>query len=77
MLHEPLGGRGERLVQCRQPRGEHRVGPTVMHLVGGHQPDPGMVMLLVVPVVDPTAEVSRLFDAGEPLWERSADTSLS
>ena len=40
-----------------------------MHLVRRHQADPGMVMVLVVPVEEPTAKASGVLDAAEAFWE--------
>jgi len=41
----------------------------IMHLVRRHQADPGMVMVLVVPVEEPTAKASGVLDAAEAFWE--------
>ena len=45
------------------------VGLTVMHLIGRHQTDAGMVMLLIVPIEEPAAERFGILDAAEALWE--------
>ena len=42
---------------------------TVVHLVRGHEADPGMVMVLVVPVEELTAEASGVLDAAEAFRE--------
>ena len=47
----------------------NRVGLAVMHLVGGHQPDSDMVMLLIVPVEEPAAEAFGILDAAKALRE--------
>ncbi len=41
----------------------------IMHLVRGHQTDPGMVMLLVVPVEELAAEASGVLDTAEAFGE--------
>jgi len=43
----------------------HGVDLAVMHLVRGHQADPAMVMVLVVPVEEGAAEASGILDAAE------------
>ena len=45
------------------------VGLTVMHLIGRHQTDAGMVMLLIVPIEEAAAERFGILDAAEALWE--------
>src|SRR5580765_2994520 len=41
----------------------------VMHLVRGHEADPGMVMVLVVPIDKAAAEASGILDASEAFRE--------
>ena len=41
----------------------------VVHLVGRHQADAGMVVLLVVPIEEAAAEASGVLDAAEALGE--------
>jgi len=38
-----------------------------MHLIRRHQADPGMVVILVVPIEEPSAEVPGVLNALEPL----------
>ena len=45
------------------------VGLTVMDLIGCHQADAGMVMLLIVPIEEAAAERLGILDAAEALWE--------
>ena len=45
------------------------VGQTVVDLVGGHQADAQMVMVLVVPVEEGAAEGLGVLDGAEPLGE--------
>ena len=42
---------------------------TVMHLIGGHQADASVVMLLIVPVEEAAAERLGILGASEALWE--------
>ena len=49
--------------------GMNGVGLAVMNLVRGHQTDPGVVMVLIVPVEELTAEAFGVLDAAETLWE--------
>ena len=44
------------------------VGLTVMHLIGRHQADAGMVMLLIVPIEEAAAERLGILDAAEAPW---------
>src|ERR1700686_5240124 len=45
------------------------VGLTVMHLIGRHQTDTGMVMLLIVPIEESSTERLGILDAAEALWK--------
>ena len=45
------------------------VGLAVMHLVRGHEADPGVVVVLVIPIEEPAAEAPGVLDAAEALWE--------
>ena len=49
--------------------GVNGVGLAVMHVVRRHQADPGVVMVLVVPVEEAAAEAFGVFDAAEALRE--------
>ena len=56
-------------VQGPLPRGMHGVDLTVMNLVRGHQADPAVVVVLVVPGEELTAEAPGVLDAAEALGE--------
>ena len=45
------------------------IGLTVVDLVRCHQADPGMVMLLIVPIEEPAAEAFGILDAAKALRE--------
>jgi hypothetical protein len=45
------------------------VGLAVMHLIGRHQADAGMVMLLIVPIEEAAAERLGILDAAEAPWK--------
>ena len=64
-LDEALGVCTERLIERELARGVNGVDLAVMHLVRGHQTDPAMVMLLVVPVEEGSAEASGVLDTAE------------
>ena len=49
--------------------GVNGVDLAVMHLVRGHQADARMMMILVVPVEEGTAEASGVLDAAEAFRE--------
>ena len=51
------------------PGGVYGFGLTVMDLVGGHQADAAVVMILIVPVEEASAEVFGLLGGFEALWE--------
>ena len=51
------------------PGGMDLVGQTVMHLVGRHQADASMVMVLIVPVEEAATEGLCVLDAAEALRE--------
>jgi hypothetical protein len=59
----------ERLVEGDLPRGVNGVDLAMVRLVRGHEADPGMVMVLVVPVEELPAETSGVLDAAEAPWE--------
>jgi hypothetical protein len=56
-------------IECRQASGVNGVGPAVMHLVRGHQPDPGVVTLPIVPAEEGAAEAPGVLDAAEAFPE--------
>ena len=43
----------------------NRIGLAVMHLIGGHQPDAGVMMLLIVPIEEGAAERLGVRDAAK------------
>jgi hypothetical protein len=49
--------------------GVNGVDLAVMHLIRGHETDPGVVMVLIVPIEEAAAETSGVFDAAETFWE--------
>ena len=55
----------EGLVKGELAGGVNGVDLTVMNLVRGHEADPGMVMVLVVPVEEFPAEASGILNAAE------------
>ena len=44
-------------------------GLSVMNLVRGHEADPGVVMVLIVPCEEVAAKRLGVFDTTEPLWK--------
>jgi len=44
-------------------------GLSEMDLVGGHQPDPGVMVVLIVACEETAAECAGLFDGFEVSWE--------
>ena len=59
----------ERPVKGGLTGGVNGVDLAVMHLVRGHQPDPGVVVVLVVPIEECPAEASGILDAAEAFWK--------
>src|SRR5271157_2849767 len=68
-LDESLGIFTECLIKRDLAGHMNGVDLAIMHLVGGHQTDPGMVMVLVVPVEELAAEASGVLDTAEASWE--------
>ncbi len=52
------------------------IGLAVMHLVRGHEADPGLVVVLVIPIEEPAAEALGVLDAAETLGEGSCSTRV-
>ncbi len=52
--------------------GVNGVDLAIMDLIGGHETDPGMVMVLVVPIEEASAKASGVFDAAETFGPTSA-----
>ena len=59
----------ERTIECELTGGIDGVGLAIMHLIWGHQADPDVMMILVVPVEEASAEASGVLDAAEALGE--------
>ena len=56
-------GRGEECrVECCLSRGVDFFGLPKMDLVGRHQANPGVMMVLIIPCEEPAAECANLFD---------------
>ena len=68
-IDEPLTIFSERAVEGLLPRGMHGVDLTIMHLIRGHQADPGVVMILIVPGKEFPAEAPGVLDTAEAFWE--------
>ena len=59
----------ERTIECELTGGIDGVGLAIMHLIWGHQADPDVMMILVVPIEEASAEASGVLDAAEALGE--------
>ena len=59
----------ERVIEGVLSCGVNGVGLSIMDLVWGHQADPGVMMVLVVPVEEAAAEAFGILDAAEALGE--------
>jgi hypothetical protein len=66
---EAFGVSGEGAVEGGLACGLDCVGLTVMHLVGRHQADAGMVMILIVPIEESSAERLDILNAAEAPWK--------
>ena len=69
LADKPLGCVEERGVERGLARGVDCVGLSEVDLVGCHQADACMWMVLVIPSEEATAERAGLFDGLEPFWE--------
>src|SRR5450756_1599114 len=67
LCDEAFGVSAEGAVERDLPGSMDLVGQTVMHLVGCHQADPGMVMVLIVPIEEAATEGLGVLDAAEAL----------
>ena len=56
-------------IECVLTSGVDGVGLTVMHLVRGHQADPDVMMVPVVPVEEASAKALGVLDAAKALGE--------
>ena len=59
----------ERLIEDELAGGVNGVDLAIVHLVRGHEADPGMVMVLVVPIEEAAAETPGVLDATEAFRE--------
>ena len=59
----------ERPIERELTGGVDGLDLAVMDLVRGHQPDPGVVVVLIVPIEECAAEASGVLDAAEPFRE--------
>jgi hypothetical protein len=59
----------ERVIEDLLSSGVNDVDLAVMHLVRGHETDPGMVVVLVVPIEELAAETSGILHAAEAFGE--------
>ena len=57
------------MIECVLACGVNGIGLAVMHLVGCHETDTGVVMVLIVPIKKAAAETSGILDAAEPQGE--------
>ena len=64
---EALGGFAEGAIERDLTSGMDLVGLTIVHLVGRHQADAGVVMVLIVPIEEAAAERFGVLDATEAL----------
>jgi hypothetical protein len=72
-----LTKRAECAVECDLAGGVDLVGLTVVHLVGRHQADTGMVMILIVPIKEAAAERLGVLNTTETLkWLSEKGLSL-
>src|SRR6202051_596113 len=69
LVHEASGVFTKRLIEGDLAGGVNGVGLTVVDLVRRHQADPGMVMVLVVPVKEASAESFSVLDAAKAFGE--------
>jgi hypothetical protein len=68
-VDEALRVFAERVIEDLLAGGVNGIDLAVMHLVRGHETDPGMVMVPVVPVEELTAETPGVLDAAKALRE--------
>src|ERR1019366_985541 len=59
----------ERLIEGELAGGVNGIPLALMHLVRGHEADPGMVMVLVVPIEEAATETPGVLDATEAFRE--------
>ena len=66
---EAFRGFVEGAIEGKLAGGVDGIGLTLVHLIGGHQADAGMVMLLIVPIEEAAAEGLGVLDGAEAFWE--------
>jgi len=69
LVHEAPGVFTKRLIEGDLAGGVNGVGLTVVDLVRRHQADPGMVMILVVPVKEASTESFSVLDTAKAFGE--------
>ena len=69
LVDEALRVVAERLIERELASGVDGIGLAVVHLVGRHQTDTGMVMVAIVPIDEVAAEASGVLDAAKALGE--------
>ena len=69
LADEPLGVGGVGGLQHPGPLGADLLGPAVVEVGGGVEPDPGVAMLGVVPAEEPGAEAVGVLIGAEPVGE--------
>src|SRR5580658_6795835 len=62
---EALRVQTERLIEGELARRVNGVDLSIVHLIRGHEADPGMMMVLVVPIEEAATETSGILDAAE------------
>lgn len=68
-MYEAFGRGEECRVESCLSRGVDFLGLPKMDLVGRHQTNPGVMMVLVIPCEEPAAECTSLFDGFKVLGE--------
>ena len=69
LVNEAVWVGAEGVVEGDLAGGVDLVGLTVVDLVGRHQADAEMAVVLIVPVEEGSAEGLGVLDGAEPLWE--------
>ncbi len=69
MSNEPLGCTEECGVEVFLASGVDVVRLPEVDLIGGHKADAGVVVVLVVPGEEPSAERTGVIDGFKPFWE--------
>jgi hypothetical protein len=69
LADEPLGMGGKGVAQHHLAGGDDLPGATVVHVSGSEQADAGVVVGVVVPVEEASAEAAGVLDGAEPVGE--------